>query len=659
MRCEGTYRRIYLALCAAIITIVSYFTYFRGYDQPAALFWDENYHIASAQRYLNEVFFFEQHPPLGKLLIALGEYLVAPNERTDHFVEVEYGPSELLPPDFSFAGYRLFPTVLAWLTAPLLFITVVTITESLLLGLLVSGLYTFDNSIIVHSRAAMLESTQIFSMVLALLTFFSLAKRSTSGVSLIGTSLVFGAAIAAAVATKVNSAVIFVLVPLLFALRNLPLKSRTLAFGFAGVAFVCVYFGIWRVHFLLGERRIEQLRDNGYFSVAEDIQAIVDANEQTTLGAFPRLWEEGALSFVARYADGVPKLDLSKSDENGSPPFFWPLGARAIQYRWEAAPQNTVKYLYLVSNPWNWSLALAAVVITGMLLIARVFFPASVRLKNPFAIVVCVALYGGYLFGISQISRVMYLYHYFVALLFAYILTGLVINEIDHVGPWAITRRCKMGLVCVLVLGSCFCFGWYSPLTYYKPLTDPQVRSRAILSLWDLTCAGCPRTSRLVQPPTPTVLTVRFAISEVIPESIEQEWGQPRIGVSPTDRPLIAHGVEYSTAFGMHSNSAATYPLSRAYSRFTGDVGLPDYLADSRATVIFQVVGDEKVLWDSSLMKPGDPLQHVDVDISEVTDLTLKTLDAGDGITDDHGFWANLALIKKPVENGTDTREKR
>jgi dolichyl-phosphate-mannose--protein O-mannosyl transferase len=56
---------------AAILLYVAGFVFVPGYHQPAALFWDENYHIPSAQKYLDGVMYMEPHPPLGKLLIAL------------------------------------------------------------------------------------------------------------------------------------------------------------------------------------------------------------------------------------------------------------------------------------------------------------------------------------------------------------------------------------------------------------------------------------------------------------------------------------------------------------------------------------------------------------------------------------------------------------
>jgi hypothetical protein len=151
-----------------------------------------------------------------------------------------------------------------------------------------------------------------------------------------------------------------------------------------------------------------------------------------------------------------------------------------------------------------------------------------------------------------------------------------------------------------------------------------------------------------VQAPPPTILSARFGINELTPEDMHQDWGQPHIGLSATGRPLITQGIEYPTAFGVHSNYMASYPVYRYYSRFSGDVGLPDYLKNSRASVTFQVIGNDTVLWESPVIKPGEPLRHIDIDISEIDLLVLKTLDGGDGITDDHGFWANLALTRKP-----------
>src|SRR3989339_2026526 len=72
-------KRNILIFYSVIVLAFSYFSYFKNYDYPPAVFWDENYHIASAQKYLTGVMFMETHPPLGKFFVALGEYLIHPN----------------------------------------------------------------------------------------------------------------------------------------------------------------------------------------------------------------------------------------------------------------------------------------------------------------------------------------------------------------------------------------------------------------------------------------------------------------------------------------------------------------------------------------------------------------------------------------------------
>ena len=87
----------------AFVLVLSYLTYVQNYGNPPHLFWDENYHVASAQKYMSGTFFMEPHPPLGKLLIAAGEELLQKNEINDQFIGTNYGRK--LPADFSFEGY--------------------------------------------------------------------------------------------------------------------------------------------------------------------------------------------------------------------------------------------------------------------------------------------------------------------------------------------------------------------------------------------------------------------------------------------------------------------------------------------------------------------------------------------------------------------------
>src|SRR3989337_2489893 len=75
---------------------------------PQAIIFDETYFIPSAQKYLNGVFFQENHPPLGKLLIAAGEAIYSRGQTRPDFITVEKIPGGW-PSNFDITGFRVAP----------------------------------------------------------------------------------------------------------------------------------------------------------------------------------------------------------------------------------------------------------------------------------------------------------------------------------------------------------------------------------------------------------------------------------------------------------------------------------------------------------------------------------------------------------------------
>jgi hypothetical protein len=645
---RDTLYRYRVALCALLVTIISYVTYVVGYDKPQALFWDENYHIASAQHYLNRDFFMETHPPLGKLLIALGEYTLRPNGQFDQFKDTDHGKGDALPPGFSFAGYRLVPTLLAWLTAPLLFLTAWLISGRVTIALLPAALYTFDNALIVHSRAAMLEGTQLFFVVASLLSFFALSKGALQERyrPLVATFL--GASLGAAVGTKVNALVCALIVPFLLTLPT-TLRSRLALMFNAVVTAGLVYTAIWYVHFSIATHRNTNLKENGYYTSDASLHPLIDRLGQLGALEFFTLMKGSAVDYLSHYSSGVPALDLCKTGENGSPVFLWPFGARTIQYRWEAASNNTAKYLYLVPNPVGWAIGLSSLILAVALLLGSVFGPQGARLKSVTPVLLFVALYAAYMVAMGNITRVLYLYHYFIPLIFTFLLTAVMWRGVDRVGTIIVTDSGKAGLVALSITLTFVSYLWYSPFTYYKPIGDRELASRSLLSIWDLRCSGCPRTNLLASGGAPTIYTPRFSVSGVKPTTVKQSWGQPRLGFSVTGKSITAANVAYPSCFGMHSNAILSYPVQGRFLRLTGRAGLPDYVAARKASVTFVVEGDGKTLWESPIVRGGDPALSVDVSIAGVNTLTLKIQDAGDGISHDHGFWSDLRFEEAPA----------
>lgn len=488
------WQTFFFLLC---VIAISFLTYFNNYWLPARVFWDENYHIASAQKYLNGVFFQEQHPPLGKLLIALGEKLLHPNARTDQFISTDYATD--FSNEFSFAGYRLFSALLGWWSAPLLFLIFLLLTRRSPFAFLLSFLYVFDNALIVHLRGAMIEGPLMFFSVLMILAFFLVLEwRERPRLFLLG-SLLFGASFGCVLTTKlVGLALILLLPALLYAL--LPdWRKIVRATGFFLLGFLVLYCGIWQIHFSLATRVNPILSNGGYYHASDAYKSILAEGKTSSPLAFPTmLWD--SIEYVSYYSKGVPRLDLCKPDENGSPPYLWPLGARTISYRWETPDGQSYEYLYLQSNPVVWLASFAAVLIAAALLLASILLPLREKLRYRYLLTVFVGCYAGYMIAVSLIGRVMYLYHYFTPLLLSFIILGILTVEISQIAGRALSDFLKTWILGIFGTIIFLVFFFYAPLTYYKPITNEQFKLRALLPVWELTCVNCTKFSPTVVP---------------------------------------------------------------------------------------------------------------------------------------------------------------
>ncbi len=482
----------------SFLLVMSYVTIVFGFGNPQALFWDENYHIASAQKYLNGVFFMEPHPPLGKLLIAAGEVLLDRNAEDNQFITTDYATDP--PPGFDFVGYRLFPVLLAWLTAPVLYAIFFFITRKPLWAMLLSLLYAFDNALIVHARSAMLDSTMLFFSGVTILGFFLLLKTKNDR-ELDKASILFGVALACGMTTKAFTLLFILLVPVLWWNMRANMQRILRFTAVAGTSFLVVFLGVWYTHFAIIGTVEPRLPDGGYYQSSEASISYIDAGQTASPLAFPALLSD-AFDFVSHYEAGVPVLDLAKGDENGSPWFLWPIGARTINYRWETPDSYSYRYLYLVSNPVVWLLSLLCVFIGFAIFLAPYIVPDAKKSPVHLELGTFLMLYACYLIAVSRIERVMYLYHYFLPLFFSFVIVGLVLMSLRNIDRWRLSDDQRTMIMLCIAVFAFVGFQVYRPFTYYEPLSDDQVSARAIFKLWDLHCVECEAPHVLAQPTT-------------------------------------------------------------------------------------------------------------------------------------------------------------
>lgn len=102
-------------------------------------------------------------------------------------------------------------------------------------------------------------------------------------------------------------------------------------------------------------------------------------------------------------------------------------------------------------------------------------------------------------------------------------------------------------------------------------------------------------------------------------------------------------GKRFAKGIGVHSNSKIQYMLGGKYKTFTSYIGLDDVVGN-RGSVVFQIFGDGKKLYDSGVMTGATAAKRISVNVAGRKELWLVVTDAGDGRPYDHANWADARL---------------
>ena len=436
----------------------------------------------------------EPHPPLGKLFVALGEYIIHPNSNIAPMELFKLTQTDYIkdfPAGYSFKGVRFFSALFAWLSAVVFFYIFYFISKNPHTSLLFSFLYIFENALITHSRAAMLEGSHLFFILLAILYFVYLVQKPSRKTLL--NYFILGILAGLAVSIKATGAITVFLFPFLFALdwkyqgsalisrKVLDISKKLIIKGlFFAVGSAAVFSLVWHIHFSLGKFAA----NDKFYKASEEYKEIMKNGLTSDPKYFPTMMKDN-LAYMANYNKGVPKLDVCKPDENGSYPLAWLIGDKSINYRWEKSGDG-VRYMYLQANPITWFLGLAGIILSLILIIGRLVFKNPIKNKNLFYLITTfAALYVIYMAIMLRIERVMYLYHYFIPLIFSFILAFLVFNYIFEEKIANKSKKIYIGLIilAVIIAGT---YKFFSPLSYYQPLTTEQFKQRIWFEFWKL-----------------------------------------------------------------------------------------------------------------------------------------------------------------------------
>jgi alpha-galactosidase len=121
---------------------------------------------------------------------------------------------------------------------------------------------------------------------------------------------------------------------------------------------------------------------------------------------------------------------------------------------------------------------------------------------------------------------------------------------------------------------------------------------------------------------------------------------------------ITINGKAFSKGLGVHAFSKVAVKTAKVCSRFTSTIGLDDEASNGAGSVVFEVWGDAKKLFTSTVIKKGDSARTVDLDINGIEELSLIVNTGADNDKFDHADWADAkvtvsptALYNKPVAN--------
>ena len=162
--------------CLCLLTLLSLASRLYKIEQPAHVCWDETHFGKMGNWYIQRVFFFDVHPPLGKMLIAMSGVLTG-YDGSFPFAK----PGDEFEEDTKYIGMRIFCAVLGSLVIPISFLVVWELTHSIVASLLAGAIILSDTGTLTLSRHILLDPILLFFIMMStycILKFVSLREKS-------------------------------------------------------------------------------------------------------------------------------------------------------------------------------------------------------------------------------------------------------------------------------------------------------------------------------------------------------------------------------------------------------------------------------------------------------------------------------------------------
>jgi len=437
-----------IIIIVLLISIGSHFAYF---GQPNEAVFDEVHFGKFVSGYLTHEYFFDIHPPLGKLLIS------------------GMGKLTRYKPDFNFAnigekfpnsGYiwlRLLPTIAGTLLAPVLVLLAFELGFSRWAAFSLGILIAIENGMIVQSRLILIDSFLLLFGFIGLYFYLLYRKNRYRSALLILTG--FFCSLSFSVKWTGLS---FLAIVIIFQLVSLLKKPSLRSLGISIISLVIIpliiYISIFTIHINL----LYKSGPGDVFMSQEFKKSLIGSSDYQnssikSINTFQKIIELNIQMYRSNAGLTAGHPYASKWDT-------WPIMKRPIFY-WSGPDEK----IYLLGNPAIWWGSSLAVVVFLILFFTERWW------KDSTASLLLLGYVSAYL-PFIPVPRVLFLYHYFTPLIFAVMILIFMINKISN--------PLKNYIFIVFVIIAAAGFLYFSPLTYGLKMSDTQYQQRVWFETW-------------------------------------------------------------------------------------------------------------------------------------------------------------------------------
>lgn len=467
-----------------ILLILSLAVHFLFFGHPNEVVFDEIWYGRLVNDYIKGTFHFDGHPPLGRMSIAGFAKVLGymPNFSFEN-LGIKY-------PDKQYLILRFLPSLAGSLLPIVVFLIMQELGISLFASFAGSLFLVFDNGLLVQSRFILMDALLLLYGFTSVL--FYLKYRNQKKKYLLFLAGIFGIC---AFSVKWN-ALSFVGLPILIECLSV-LKSFTksglrfidfskillLFFALFAVPLV-IYFSIITAYSLILHKS-----GVGDAFMSPAYQKTIDGNQYQQR---PDLKTPNVFQKFAELNEQMYLINqgLTASHPYSSKWYTWPLMMRPIYYWVSSAPTNSGQFarIYFIGNPVVWWVSTAGILFAFLLIVLRTVRRRIRKNRKQAAKTsdTLLILLAGYILNLLPfvgIKRVMFLYHYLPALIFAVIiLTYLLDSYFANTNNGDKKSKRIFAFLLVLTVAA---FLFFAPFSYGLKLSPEAYKSRIWFAKWE------------------------------------------------------------------------------------------------------------------------------------------------------------------------------